>query len=266
MDVGIVAVCAVGGLVMGDALEVVVERIPERASLAAPWNTCADCGAAGVGLRRWPIVSTLAGGANCPNCGSSRAHRWRPLVLAVATAVVLGAFAVHFGPDPALAAFAFLGIGLVAITAVDLERQLVPVRLLYPTLGVVSPLLVVAGFADHRSSAILHALAAGVGAFLIFLLIHLVQPRGMGFGDVRLSGLVGGATGWLGTGWRGGLGHMAVTLFSAFLLGAIVGVGLIALKGYGGKARLPFAPFLAAGAVVSVLWGSPVVHAWLGRA
>jgi leader peptidase (prepilin peptidase)/N-methyltransferase len=99
------------------------------------------------------------------------------------------------------------------------------------------------------------AAIGGAVAFGAFLAIHLAVPRGMGFGDVRLAGLLGFATGWLG------LGHTFVGFFAAFVLGAVIGMAAMAVSGAGRKTRIPFGPFLAAGAVVTVLWGSPVAHA-----
>jgi leader peptidase (prepilin peptidase)/N-methyltransferase len=77
----------------------------------------------------------------------------------------------------------------------------------------------------------------------------------MGFGDVRLAGVLGGATGWPG------LGHAFVAFFAAFVLGAVIGIAVMAATGGGRKTRIPFGPFLAAGAVVAIVWGNPVAHA-----
>ena len=98
------------------------------------------------------------------------------------------------------------------------------------------------------------AAIGGAAAFVAFLAVHLAVPRGMGFGDVRLAGVVGFATGWLG------LGHAFVGFFTAFVLGAWSGSWPWRSSGGGRKTRIPFGPFLAAGAVVTVLWGSPVAH------
>jgi leader peptidase (prepilin peptidase)/N-methyltransferase len=176
-------------------------------------------------------------------------------VLGVVSAIVLGAFAARFGDDVVLAAYAVFGLSLVAMSAVDFERQIIPNRLVYSTLAVMVPLFVVASAVDDKWGLLARAAIAGAAAFVAFLLVHLAVPRGMGFGDVRLAGVVGFATGWLG------LGHAFVGFFAAFVLGALVGIGAMVVSGAGRKTRIPFGPFLAAGAVVTILWGNPVAHA-----
>jgi leader peptidase (prepilin peptidase)/N-methyltransferase len=171
----------------------------------------------------------------------------------------LGGFAVRFGADAALAPFAVLGVALVAISAVDLERLIIPNRILYPTLALVAPLLLVASGVDDRWGSFARGAIAGSIAFAGFLAIHIAVPKGMGFGDVRLAGLIGLATGWLG------FGHAAVAFLAGFLLGAVVGVAVMAITGQGRKTKVPFGPFLAAGAVVAVLWGNPLAHALFHR-
>jgi leader peptidase (prepilin peptidase)/N-methyltransferase len=167
--------------------------------------------------------------------------------------------AARIGADVVLAPLAVLGLGLVAISAVDLERQIIPNRLVYPTLGLMVPLLVVASAVDGDWGALTRAAIAGGGAFAAFYAVHAAVPRGMGFGDVRLAGVIGAATGWLG------LGRAFVGFLAAFILGSVLGIVVMAVTGGGRKTRIPFGPFLAAGAWVTVLWGGPVAHALFHR-
>ena len=191
--------------------------------------------------------------------GPAGAHRFRPLAMAVLCAAVLAGFAVKFGADVALAPFCVLGVGLVAMSFVDLERYIIPNRILYPTLAVVAPLLVVASFVDHRWGSLARAAIAGAAAFSGFFAIHVAVPKGMGFGDVRLAGLTGMCSGWLG------LGHAFLAFLFAFVLGAVFGVSFMAVTGGGRKTKIPFGPFLSAGTVLSVIFGSPVAHALFHR-
>ena len=254
MDGLVTAVSAAGGLVLGDGLEVLVERIGAKESLAPPWWRCPHCATPSGALAVVPLVGALRR-RRCRHCAGTRPHALRPLILAVVSAAVLGGFAAKFGDDVALAAYAVLGLSLVAISAIDLERFIIPNRLVYPTLAVLSPLFVVASAVDHRWGSLARAAIAAAAAFVAFFAVHIAVPRGMGFGDVRLAGVIGLASGWLG------LGHAFVAFFSAFLLGALIGIGVMVVSGGGRKTRIPFGPFMAAGAVVAVLWGNPVAHA-----
>ncbi|MGD0320512.1 MAG: A24 family peptidase [Acidimicrobiales bacterium] len=259
MDALAIGCLAAAGLVAGDASEIVVERLGSHSGFDRPWWRCTSCGSAAQGAALVPVWRCVALSKRCSACGSQAAHRWRPLVLAVVCACVLGAFAARLGDDVALAPFALLGIALVAISAVDLERFLIPNRIVYPTIALVAPLLVVSSAVDNRWGSLARAAIAGAAAFVGFLAVHVLVPRGMGYGDVRLAGLVGLSTGWLG------LGHAFVAFFEAFVLGAVIGIAVMIATGGGRKTRIPFGPFLAAGAVLSVLWGGPLAHALFHR-
>jgi leader peptidase (prepilin peptidase) / N-methyltransferase len=179
--------------------------------------------------------------------------------MGLACAVVLGVFAARIGPDVVLAPFCVFGVSLVAISFVDVERYVIPKRLVYSTLALVVPLLVLSSALDHRWESLERAGIAGALAFVTFLVLHLALPRGMGYGDVRLAGLVGISTGWLG------VGHAFVAFFASFLLGAVFGVAVMLVSGRDRKTRIPFGPFLAAGAVFSVVWGTPIAGALFHR-
>jgi leader peptidase (prepilin peptidase)/N-methyltransferase len=259
MNALVTGVTAAGGLVLGDALEVLVERMGARRSLERPWWGCPTCGRAPEPAGLVPVARARVRRQACPGCGRTPEHAGRPAALAVTGACVLGAFSVRIGADVALAAYAVFGLALVAIAAVDLERHIIPNRLVYPTLAIMVPLLVAASAVDRRWGALAHAAVGGAGSFAAFYVIHATVPRGMGFGDVRLAGLIGGATGW----W--GYGPLFVAFLAAFVLGAVLGVLAMVVTGAGRKTRIPFGPFLAAGAAIAVVWGAPIAHALFHR-
>jgi leader peptidase (prepilin peptidase) / N-methyltransferase len=179
--------------------------------------------------------------------------------MGVVCSVVLGAFAARIGSDIVLAPFCLFGLSLVAISFVDIERYVIPKRIVYPTLAVIVPFLVLSSAVDDRWDSLERAGMAGAFAFLAFLALHLALPRGMGYGDVRLAGLIGLTIGWLG------VGHAFVAFSASFLLGALFGVTVMVVSGQGRKTRIPFGPFLAAGAVFSVIWGNPIAGALFHR-
>jgi leader peptidase (prepilin peptidase)/N-methyltransferase len=157
------------------------------------------------------------------------------------------------GAHPELAAYLVLGLGLVALAAADLERYIIPNRILYPTAALATPLLVLASGLDGHWGDLVRALACALVAFLAFFLLHLLWPKGMGFGDVRLAGLVAGAAGWYG------VSRAYLAILVALVLGSLVGIVVALVTGAGRKARVPFGIFLAAGAVIAVVAGAPLV-------
>src|SRR3984957_4585717 len=192
------------GLLLGGELEIVVERLAERRGFDRPWWRCPSCATPYRGRGLVPVANALFLRRGCRSCRERVSHPWRPVLLGVVTAVVLGAFAARFGDDVVLSAYAVFGLSLVAMSAVDFERQIIPNRLIYFTLAVMVPLFVVSSAVGERWGSLARAAIGGASAFLAFLLVHLAVPRGMGFGDVRLAGGVGFATGGLGWGpwWR----------------------------------------------------------------
>jgi len=259
MDALVTGVSAAGGFVLGDGLEILVERLGERRPLDRPWWRCQTCEAPASGIGLVPVLRVVARRRGCSACAAAVPHPIRPAVLAVVSAVVLGAFAARLGADVVLAAYAVFGLSMVAISAVDLERYIIPNYIVYPTLALLIPLLVVASAVDHRWGSLGRAAACGAIAFAGFFVLHVAVPKGMGFGDVRLAGVIGLAIGWLG------FGHAFVGFFAGFVLGAVIGIVFIVVSGGGRKTKIPFGPFLAAGAAFSVVWGTPVANALFHR-
>ncbi|MHB8440042.1 MAG: prepilin peptidase [Acidimicrobiales bacterium] len=252
IDTALVAVCAASGLVLGESLEVPVRRLGAKESPAPPYRSCPACGHA-TWRNAVPFVRMIER-RSCSSCGARADHAWRPVALGVVGAAILGVLAARIGADVMLGAYCVLALGLLGISAVDLERYIIPSRMLYPTLGSVTALLLVSSAVDDRWGSMARAAIAGVAAFVAFFAVHLAVPKGMGFGDVRLAGVVGISAGWLG------LGHAFVAFFAAFVLGAVIGTVVMLVSGGGRKTRVPFGPFLAAGAFVSILWGNPIVR------
>lgn len=171
--------------------------------------------------------------------------------------LLFAAAAIRFGADWALPAYLVFFAALLVVTVIDLEHFIVPNRIVVATLAVSLPLLIVAAaLGDDWSSlrtALLGALAAG-GSLLI---VNLISPRGMGMGDVKLAVVLGLFLGWID------LAHVLLGLFLGFLLGALGGVMLMAVGRRSRSDHLPFAPFLAGGAVLAVLLGGPILRWYL---
>ncbi len=247
--------CGLLGLAVGSFLNVVIHRVPERQSVVRPRSRCPRCNTVLRSRDNIPVLSWLLLGGRCRNCRGAISLRY-PLV-ELATAALFVAAALRLGADPALPAFLVVLAALLAISAVDLERFIVPNRILYPALFIAAPLLVVAAVVDRDWSSLRDAALGGVLAWALLFAIHMASPKGMGFGDVRLAGLVGMLLGWLS------IGHVLLGLFLGFLIAAVVGVGLVAVKLRTRKDKVPFGPFLALGAVLAVLFGDPLLS-WYG--
>jgi len=203
-----------------------------------------------------PVVAWVLRGGRCRRCGA-RAPARRPLV-EVTSAVLLAAAALRFGLSWALPAFCVLFASLVVVSVVDLDHLIIPSRVVYPTLCVTAPLLGLAAVATGAWAHLGSAAIGGVAGLGCLLVVHLVAPHGMGFGDVRLAGLIGMMLGWLG------LGYAAVALLLALVLASVVGVALIATRRRSRTDAVPFGPFMAMGAELAALWGRALLNA-LGR-
>jgi leader peptidase (prepilin peptidase)/N-methyltransferase len=139
----------------------------------------------------------------------------------------------------------------VALSVVDWRTRLLPTRVISPTyLGVIG-LVVVCWLATGDTGDLVRAGAGGLIAGGFYYLLWLVYPRGMGFGDVRLSGVVGIALGYLG--WQ----ELLVGVYAGFLLGGVLG-GTLALLRRVDRKGYPFGPFMLLGALVGVVLGDTV--------
>jgi leader peptidase (prepilin peptidase)/N-methyltransferase len=221
--------CSLLGLVVGWWLDPVITRAPRRQPVFGP--------------------ATLQEPAPAPT---------RRLAVAVLCGALFGGMAARFDDTWALPAYLVLTGALVALAFIDLEHYILPNRIVYPLAGVMVILLGLASLADDDLDAFARALVAGLISFAIFFVLHLVSPRSMGFGDVKLSFTLGLALGWIG--W----GEVVVGLFLGFLYGAVIGVMLIATRLRTRKQAVPFGPFLAAGALTAILVGGTIITWYRG--
>ena len=170
-------------------------------------------------------------------------------IVAALVAVVLAALCLVLLEPLSAGVVGALGCAvLVAVTVTDIERRIVPNRIIVPA-TVVALLLRTA--LDPTAGWILACL--GAGAF--FLVFALIYPAGLGMGDVKLAAFLGA---WLGL-------EVIVALFLGSILAVVLAIGVLVRHGSAGrKMGLPFAPFLAAGGVVALFVGGPLLDAWIG--
>jgi leader peptidase (prepilin peptidase)/N-methyltransferase len=172
------------------------------------------------------------------------------------TGAVFAGLAAWFGPVAQLPAYlVFAAVG-IALALIDLDVRRLPDVLTLPAYPVGIVLLGIASAAHHDAWPFERALIGMAALFAFYFTVAFISPRGMGFGDVKLSGVVGLHLAWLG--WS----QLAVGAFAAFLVGAVVGIGLMLFAGGGRKTRVPFGPFMLVGALLGIFVGHAVGSAY----
>jgi leader peptidase (prepilin peptidase)/N-methyltransferase len=234
-------------LAIGSFLNVVAVRLPEGRSVVSPGSACAGCETEIAWYDNVPVLSYLLLRGRCRHCGV-RIGLHHPLV-ELLTAVLVVAVVWRFGFTAEALVGTILVTGLVALSVIDLEHQILPDRIVLPMLAAVWTVNVVSQ-PDRWLEWTLAALAASGVLFAA----ALAYPGGMGLGDVKLAAVLGAALGW----------SVAVAMMIGLAAGALVGVALIARNGSAGrKQKIPLGPFLAFGAVVALFAGDALLGAYL---
>jgi leader peptidase (prepilin peptidase)/N-methyltransferase len=246
---------ALVGLVVGSFLNVVIWRVPRGESVVSPPSHCPGCDRPVRPRDNIPVLSWLLLRGRCRDCGEPISPRY-PLVEA-GTAVVFVLLAAAIGIEPDLPAFLYLGAIGVALALIDIDVKRLPNVIVLPSYPVALALLGVAALVDSRWDDLLRAVLGMVALYALYFLLALVYPAGMGFGDVKLAGVLGLYLGWLG--WA----EVVTGGFLGFLFGGVVGGALMFAHRAGRKSMLPFGPFMLAGALVAILWGAALADLYL---
>jgi leader peptidase (prepilin peptidase)/N-methyltransferase len=246
------------GLAVGSFLNVVIHRVPRGESLVSPGSRCPSCGTP---IKPWhniPVVGWLVLRGRCAACAAPIGVRY-PLVEA-GTAVLFVALAARLdslGRLSALPAYLYFGAIGIALALIDLDCRRLPTSIILPSYPVLAVLLAASAAWQGDWWSLARAVIGAAALFAFFLAIVLIHPPGMGFGDVRLSGLIGGVLAYLS--WS----TLVIGAFAGFLLGAVIGLVLIAVQGGGRKTAVPFGPFMIGGALLAVFVAQPISH-WYG--
>jgi leader peptidase (prepilin peptidase) / N-methyltransferase len=237
------------GLAVGSFWTVVVWRWPRGESVVTPRSHCTGCARTLDARELVPVGSWLWQRGRCRGCGTT--IHWRYPAIEAATALLAAGAIAVFGPTLTGLAAALLGMVLVPVVVIDLEHKLIPDAIVLPA-AVVGLAL---GIAAHPQRWWVPVVAAlGAGGFLFA--IWLVFPAGMGLGDAKFALLMGGVLGL----------SVIPAMGVAFAAGALLGIAMIARHGAAArKIAVPFGPFLAAGAVVGLVWGPAIVHWYTSR-
>jgi leader peptidase (prepilin peptidase)/N-methyltransferase len=234
------------GLAIGSFLNVVAARLPLGRSIVYPASECPSCHVPIARRDNIPVVSYLLLRGRCRNCRA--AISWRYPVVELVTAGLIVACFVVFGLSADAVVAAFFCTVLVAISAIDIERFIIPNRIVLPAAAIV---LVAQTALDPSPEWVL----AGLGAAAFFFLAALAYPGGMGMGDVKLALLLGFMLGRT----------VPIAIFVAMITALVPSIVLLARHGKAArKMRIPFGPFLALGGVVALFAGQWILDAYLG--
>ena len=267
------------GLVIGSFLNVVILRLPQRMQaelreacadqagreveplpsrwfgldyLITPPSSCPRCGHA---IRAWeniPILSYLLLRGRCSACQTAIGIRY-PIVEAV-TGLLSLLVVFHFGPTAQALAALLLTWGLVALTVIDLDEQLLPDQLTLPLVWL-GLLVNTAGLFTDLTSAVVGAAAGYLSLWLVFQVFRLLTGReGMGYGDFKLLAVFGAFLGWQ---------YLPQIVLVSSLVGAVVGLTLVFARGRDHQIPIPFGPYLATAGFIALLWGEPINRAYL---
>jgi leader peptidase (prepilin peptidase)/N-methyltransferase len=256
---------AVFGALIGSFLNVVIWRVPRGESLSHPGSHCPNCNHTIRWFDNIPVISWLVLRGRCRDCGSRISARY-PLVELV-TAASFAAVTVWWGSattvEPlasvlfGLVAYLYLASISIALCLIDIDVHRLPNTIVFPSYVVLVVLIGAASLVDGDYWSLARAAIGGVGLFAFYFILAVAYPGGMGFGDVKLSGVLGFALAWLG------FGTLAVGAFAAFLIGGVFGVLLLLVRRAGRKTRIPFGPWMLGGAWIGIFAGEAIAQWYL---
>lgn len=247
----VAALIVVVGVPAGWASAHLVHRYhedPETETAVLADATCPSCDHVLQPVDTAPPMWWTTGRLSCPNCSQALPVSWLAIQLAVPALCL--AMLARFGVMWGLLPFLWLVPVLIVAASVDIRLMLIPRRVAWVGFGV-GLALILAVTPSIGRTALWHALIGAVVYFVFLFITHMISPGGMGFGDVRLSLLLGLYLGWIS------LILPAVGLFFACILGVVL--GLAVRMASDGERHFPFGPGLAAGTMMAIWFSSPIV-------
>jgi len=255
VEIFFIFIFALLGLAVGSFLNVCIDRLPQNKSIAFPPSHCEACQQKLAARDLIPVFSYLRLRGRCRYCQASIPRRlfWVEL----ATGVVFALLAWHYGLSPALGIMIFYACLFIVIFVIDLDHGLILNKVVYPSMVValLLALLPQPWLTQWIVTGIANAALGGAIGFGIFLLIAIISRGGMGWGDVKLVALIGLATGFP---------LVFLSIIMGAILGGIVAVAMVIAKKRQRRQTIPFGPFLAVAAMITLLWGSNIMNWYLG--
>lgn len=237
------------GMAIGSFLNVVADRLPWGGSLLSPPSQCPNCSHHLSPLELIPVASYFWLRGRCRHCGSRIPVR--VLIVELTTGAVFGLVWQRYGASLDTLVIAAFAAFLIAVFVIDLEHRRILNVMTYPAL--IFGVLAMPLFPGRDWRGVLIGGALGFG---ILLVIALVSRGGMGMGDVKLAAVIGIFVGYP---------TILLALFLAVMLGGLVSGGLLIAKVIGRRDPIAFGPFLAAGGIVTLLYGEQMIAWWMAR-
>ena len=255
METFIVVAATVIGLAVGSFLNVVAYRVPAGLSVVQPPSFCPQCR----NEIRWhdnvPVVGWLMLGGKCRDCSEPISVRY-PIVEA-ATGVSFGLLAWLVGPSALLPGYLFFAATTVALVLTDIDHKRLPDRIVFTGTGLTVAFFIGGALLEGETERLVPAFIGGAIYLALFFALFMVTPGGFGFGDVKLSFLLGFVMAY--SGWM----ELGVGIFLAFLIGGLIGTAIVLFTSAGRKTKMPFGPAMMAGAWIGALWGSGIADWYL---
>lgn len=248
------------GAVIGSFMNVCIYRLPRNLSIISPSSRCPSCQSPVRPYDNIPIISYMILKGRCRDCGTPISFRY-PLVESL-NAIMYTLIIWRFGLGwhiPFM--FAFIS-GLIVITFIDLDFQIIPdsITLTGIPIGLIASTITIPDpFSREHPVGFINSLIGIVSGGGLFYLIAILGEKAfgqeaMGGGDIKLMAMVGSFLGWK---------SIILTTFAASLTGSVVGIMYMIIKGKGRGMKIPFGPFLALGAIVSLFFGQEILAIYL---
>lgn len=245
------------GSLIGSFLNVCIYRMPRGLSIVKPSSRCPSCSTPIKFYHNIPVISFMLLHGRCKYCNTKIPLRY-PIVESL-NALFYAAVIWRFGLDwhtPVL--FAFCS-AMIVITFIDLDFQIIPdtITLSGIPIGIVAGSLILPDpFARGTVVGLKDAVIGLISGGGLFYIIAVLSRGGMGGGDIKMMAMVGAFMGWK---------SIILTTFSGSLFGSVVGIFLMVFRGKGRKTKIPFGPFLAAGAIITLFYGQEILTVYLHR-
>jgi len=247
---GVEGIVFLVGLIFGSFVNVCIYRLPREESVVFPGSHCPRCNTAIPWYGNIPVLSFVFLRGKCGSCRAPISWQY-PLVEALHGFGFLYIL-LHFGFSPQTLIYCLFFSSLILVTFIDLSHRIIPDVITLPgmALGVIAASTVLPPGPVSSITGLL--LGGGLFYLVAVLSLALLKREGMGGGDIKLIAMIGAFLGWKG---------MLLTIFLAALSGAVIGISLIVIQGRSRAEPIPFGPFLAAGAAISLFWESGIL-AW----